>query len=329
MLNTLIVAWFFIIGFAIIMYVILDGFTLGIGILMPFIGEQERNIAMSVILPHWDGNQTWLVLGGACLYGTFPLAFSTILPALYLPLLGMVITLLFRGVCLEFRLKATKYKYNWDRLFMLSSFFTTFIQGLVLGSFIQGYPLNASSSNTWLSPFCLLTGIAMIFGYALLGSTRLILKTEGRIQETMFKLTKYAVLLVAFFIVIASLVTPLVLPSWNIESIRLHHQLYLVILPVIAAVAIAVILIAIRKHWDKTPYWCAVLLFLSCYLGFAASSWPYIVPRHITIWQAAAPLSTLSFTIVGAIIMIPFLLCYTGYSYYIFRGKTKDEIHYS
>jgi len=328
MTNTLIIAWFFIIAFAIIMYVILDGFTLGIGLLMPFLNNKERDIAMSVILPNWDGNQTWLVLGGASLYGAFPLAFSTLLPILYLPLMCMVITLLFRGVCFEFRLKAKENKKNWDILFIVSSFLTAFIQGTVLGSFIQGYQLSNYALEQWLSPFSMLTGIALVIGYALLGSTRLILKTDGLIQETMFKVATYAVYLVTFFVIIASILTPIVLPSWNIETINEHHQLYLFVLPGIAFCAIIISLIAIRKRNDTLPYWCAIILFLSCYLGFAASNWPYIVPRHISIWQAAAPPTTLKFIIVGAIVMIPFLLCYTGYSYYIFRGKVKNEIHY-
>jgi len=328
MANSLIMAWFFIIGFAILMYVILDGFTLGIGVLMPFMTEKERNISMAVILPHWDGNQTWLVLGGASLYGAFPIAFSTILPILYLPLMCMVITLLFRGVCLEFRLKSHKAKASWDMLFIFASFVTAFIQGVVLGSFIQGYRLHDESFHQWLSPFTMLTGIALVIGYALLGSTRLILKTDGEIQQTMFRVSTYAFWLIAFFVVIASLLTPIVLPMWNIETIDAHHQLYLLVLPVIAFLSIIISLVAIKKRNDILPYWCAITLFLSCYLGFAASSWPYIVPRHMTIWQAAAPPSTLRFIIVGAFIMIPFLLCYTGYSYYIFRGKVNDEIRY-
>lgn len=328
MTNTLIVAWFFIIGFVILMYVILDGFTLGIGILLPFMNTKERDLAISAVLPNWDGNQTWLVLGGACLYGAFPLAFSTLLPILYLPLICMVIALLFRGVCFEFRLKATDNKHKWDILFVCASLVTAFIQGTVLGSFIQGYHPIDSDSYQWLSSFSMLTGIAMIFGYALLGSTRLILKTEGGIQQTMFRVATYAIFLIAFFIIIASIVTPMVLPKWNIQTIQEHHEIYLLVLPIIAIIAIIISLIAIRKRNDSLPYWCSIIIFLSCYLGFAASSWPYIVPRYITIWQAAASISSLKFIIVGACIMIPFLLLYTGYSYYIFRGKIKDEIHY-
>lgn len=321
--------WFFIIGFAILMYVILDGFTLGIGIVMPFIKDHDRNIAFSVVLPNWDGNQTWLVLGGASLYGAFPLAFSTLLPILYLPLMMMVVFLLFRGVCFEFRLKAKKNRRHWDSLFIIASFLVAFIQGIVLGSFIQGYQLGAHSHHMqWLTPFSMITGVAVVCAYGLLGATRLVMKTEGKIQEVMFNVGRYAFIFVAFFMIIATLLTPIILPMLNYQWIADKHEQYLLALPIIAIVAVVVGIYALFKKYEHLPYWCAVVIFLSCYFGFAASNWPYIVPRKITIWQAASPDSSLLFILVGACIMIPVLLFYTGYSYYIFRGKVKDEIHY-
>lgn len=321
--------WFFIIGFAILMYVILDGFTLGIGIVMPFIKQHDRNIAFSVVLPNWDGNQTWLVLGGASLYGAFPLAFSTILPILYLPLILMVVCLLFRGVCFEFRLKSRRNRRHWDSLFIVASFLVAFIQGIILGSFIQGYKLGpAAHAMQWLSPFSMITGVAVVCAYGLLGSTRLVLKTEGHIQEVMFVVGRYAFIFVTVFMIIATMLTPLILPMLNYNWIRVNHEEYLLVLPIIAVVAVIVGMIALFKKRERIPYWCAVIVFLSCYFGFAASNWPYIVPRSITIWQAASPNSSLIFILVGACIMIPVLLFYTGYSYYIFRGKVRDEIHY-
>lgn len=213
-------------------------------------------------------------------------------------------------------------------LFVLASVLTAFIQGTVLGSFIQGYQPNNYSIHQWLSPFSMLTGTALIFGYALLGATRLILKTEGTIQQTMFKVAHYAVLCVAFFMVIATLLTPIVLPTWSFHWVVENHKEYLLALPVIAVAAVVLCVLMLKKRRDTIPYWCSIALFLSAYLGFAASSWPYIVPRTITIWQAAAATSSLKFIMLGACIMIPFLLLYTGYSYYIFRGKVRDEIHY-
>jgi cytochrome d ubiquinol oxidase subunit II len=308
------------------MYVILDGFTLGIGILLPFLKEQERNIAMSVILPNWDGNQTWLVLGGAALYGAFPLAFSTILPILYLPLLLMVLALLFRGVAFEFHLKTKRGRKLWDGAFMLGSLSATLIQGLMLGAFVQGFEMaEPSHSLQWLTPFSLFTGCALVCGYTLLGASRLILKTQANIQAKMYLLAQFCAVLVGFCLIIASVWTyfvhPFAIQAWDKSG-------YIILLPFGAVLMLSGLFLTLAKRHEWLPYWLTIGIFLCSYTGFIISVWPNIVPYSITITQAAAPASSLTFMLVGAGIMLPVLLFYTWYSYHIFRGKIEQTISY-
>lgn len=329
-MHALIYIWFGIIGFCIVMYVILDGFTLGTGIVMPRLSDHERDLSMSVILPNWDGNQTWLVLGAACLYGAFPLAFSILLPAFYLPLVAMLIALLFRGICFEFRLKADNKK-HWDQLFIFSSVLVAFIQGIVLGAFVQGLdktPHEAGYYFMWLSPFSMLTGLAIIAGYSLLGATRLILKTDGELRRKMQHQTKISLILVMLFMAAVSIWTPfLSIHTYNrwFDSIDI---LYLAVFPLLAIFSSCLIWYSVYIGDDRLPYWGTIIMFLTGFAGLGYGTLPYLVPFKYTITECAAPLSTLSFTIVGAAIMLPFLLFYTGYSYYIFRGKVREKLHY-
>lgn len=314
-----------IIAFCIVMYVILDGFTLGTGVLLPFLKEEERNQAMSVLLPTWDGNQTWLVLGGASLYGAFPLAFSLLLPHFYLPIFLMVTALLFRGVVFEFRLKADeKGRKTWDIVFALASLLVTLIQGVVLGNFIAGIQMNASV----VAPFTIFTAAGLLFGYVLLGATRLILKTTGPLQHKMIRFSYAALLGVMIGIGIASLWTPLLNPSIFERWFGKDHWIYLIILPYISVLTFGILLWSLYKRDDAFPFWCSVILFLCAYLGLVISLFPYIVPFQVTVWQAAAPDSSLRFLLFGLIIMIPILLIYTGYAYHIFRGKIQDVFKY-
>lgn len=329
-MEALIYIWFAIIGFCIVMYVILDGFTLGTGIVMPRLNDHERDLSMSVILPNWDGNQTWLVLGAACLYGAFPLAFSILLPAFYLPLVAMLIALLFRGICFEFRLKAQNKK-NWDQLFIVSSVLVAFIQGLVLGAFVQGVdktPHEAGYNFMWLSTFSIFTGLAVIAGYSLLGSTRLILKTEGSLRQKMQRQAKISAFLVILFMAAISIWTPFLSAHTYNRWFNNIDILYLAIFPLLAVFSFGLILYSIRIGDDRLPYWGTIIMFLTGFAGLGYGTLPYLVPFKYTIAECAAPFSTLSFTIVGAAIMLPFLLCYTGYSYYIFRGKVREKLHY-
>ncbi len=325
--------WYAIIAFGIIMYVTLDGFTLGTGIVMPFINQKERDLAMSVILPTWDGNQTWLVLGAAALYGAFPKAFSTILPVLYFPIFIMIIFLLFRGVTFEFRLKAHEGKKNWDRLFITSSVIVAVVQGFILATFVKGFEsLSLADSildyNLWFSSFGVVAAIGLLFGYALLGSTRLILKTTGKIQQEMFSLAKKLLVLVFILMVIVSILTPFVDKALNDFWFDPKRMPYLAILPIITLILMAYCMWALVKKRDIAPYWCTVGIFLCGYIGFGLSTYPYIVPHTMTFMQAASPQNSLQFILVGAVIMLPILLFYTWYSYRIFKGKVSEVIKY-
>lgn len=325
------VLWAGIIAFCILMYVTLDGFTLGTAILMPSMTEPEREQALSMILPNWDGNQTWLVLGGASLYGAFPLAFGTILPLLYLPIVIMVIALLFRGVAFEFRLKSKTGKRKWDWCFTIGSLIATFVQGMVLGAFIQGFHYSSTGllpTADWLSLYTVFTGFALVFGYALLGAARLILKTEGTLSVKMRRYATNLAWINLFLAFAVSLWTPFIDPAIFERWFR-HSRLWLIfVMPLITFLAWIYLMVSLKKGYEKAPYWMGIIIFCCCYLGFAIGIWPYIVPHEITIWQAASPDGSLLFMLVGAVIMIPLLLVYTGYSYKIFGGKVRDNLHY-
>ncbi|MFN3234153.1 MAG: cytochrome d ubiquinol oxidase subunit II [Gammaproteobacteria bacterium] len=327
-------AWAIIIAFCIIMYVILDGFTLGTGLCLPFIKDRRhRDIMFSAILPTWDGNQTWLVLAGASLYGAFPVAFSIMLPTLYFPLILMVVALLFRGVVFEFRLKATENEAEkWETLFFVASFIVVFIQGMLLGTYVIGFDAKITDlvipAYHWLSPFSLFTGVALVFGYTLLGSTRLIMKTERELQDCFYRIAIIALITVGVCMAIVSLWMPflsnIIKEKWFLSD----NTRYLAILPLLSTVAFFWCLTALFFKNEKVPFYLATALFLFGYAGFGYSVFPYIVPHQLTILQAAAPEGSLKFMFIGACVMLPVLLFYTGYSYHIFRGKVKDVISY-
>ena len=331
-MNLYQLAWACIILYCIIMYVVLDGFTLGTGMMLPFLKEHDGDIAMSVILPTWDGNQTWLVLGLASLYGAFPLAFSLLMPALYLPLLFMGIALLFRGVAFEFRLKSTQSKYCWSLCFGLAAFICAFIQGIILGTFINGFIFDAASKSlldvNYFTPFSFFTAFSLMIGYALLGSTRLILKVVGDLRNLMYKISPLLAMLLSVCLLVVSIWTPFINPLIEKRWFDLSLWPYLVPMPAIMTLALLVLMISLIKRNDQFPYWSAVIMFLCPYAGFAASVYPYIVPYHLFYWQAASGVSSLEFTFIGACIMLPVLTGYTYYSYHIFRGKVTDVIHY-
>lgn len=250
-------AWAGLIFYSMIMYVVLDGFTLGIGIILPFLNEHDADIAMSVILPTWDGNQTWLVMGLACLYGAFPLAFSLLMPALYLPIFVMGIALLFRGVVFEFRLKSTSGKYRWSVLFGLSSLICTFIQGLILGTFIHGFKVNSINSTLvdvhYFTHFSLFIAISLIVGYLLLGTTRMILKTSGALCAKMYRAVPVFALLLAICLLVVSIWTPFISPYIESRWFNLALWPYLVVMPAIMMIAFLVLIVALIKKVDSVP----------------------------------------------------------------------------
>ncbi|WED44253.1 cytochrome d ubiquinol oxidase subunit II [Legionella cardiaca] len=321
-----------LLGFIIMMYVILDGFDLGIGILFPFTSnEKERDTMMNSIAPVWDGNETWLVFGGAMLYGAFPKIYGLLLPVLYMPIMLMLIALIFRGVSFEFRFKAKKTKAIWNWAFSVSSVAATFFQGVILGAFVQGFSIDELSmiinSPDWLTPFSLCTGIALVCGYALLGATWMIIKSTGRLQRKMIHHAQGLLVLVSLFLIFVSIWTPL-------HSDEIFHRWYSVPnvfllspLPLLATVAIYKAWKNLNVASEYKPFIYSIVIFLCAYLGIGISVYPYLIPHQVTLWEAAAPDSTLKFILVGVIIMLPILLAYTLYAYHLFRGKSSGDYH--
>lgn len=325
--------WYWIIGFGIFMYVLLDGFVLGIGILFPFFGhEDDRDVAMNTVAPIWDGNETWLVLGGAALFAAFPIAYAVILPALYLPLIGMLLALVFRGVAFEFRFKSEKRRYLWNIAFFGGSLAATFWQGVSLGAFVQGFEVAerqyAGGSFDWLSPFALFTGAALIAGYSLLGSTWLIMKAEGDLQERAYRFTKNLLLAVLAAMAAISIWVPFLSPEIAERWLSWPNIVLLSPAPVFTAVAAIWLWWAVKQRHTFTPFILAMALFLLGYAGLGISTYPNIIPPDIDIWEAAAPPASQLFLLVGVLFLLPIILGYTAYSYWVFRGKVTRDAGY-
>lgn len=328
----LILTWATIISLIIMMYVLLDGFDLGVGILFPWIKSSEyRDIMMSTVVPVWDGNETWLVFGAAALYAAFPIAYGILLPTLYMPIMILLIALIFRGVAFEFRFKAHKSQFIWDIAFAAGSIVAAFIQGIILGTFVKGYgnqlPLPHSAYH-WLTPFTIFTGIAVVCGYALLGATWLIIKTQDELQARMYKAAKVLLVIVAFFLVSVSIWTPIVEPQVMHRWFSLPNFYYLSPLPILTILIVFYNFYCLHNKKERHPFILTISLFVLSYTGFCISAWPYIIPHVLPVWEAAAPPSTLKFILVGAAIILPILFIYTLYSYHVFRGKVKTVIHY-
>lgn len=320
-----------ILAFVVFVYVILDGFDLGIGILYPFIHDKaSRDIMMNSVAPVWDGNETWLVLGAAMLYGAFPIAYSTLLPTLYIPILIMLAALIFRGVAFEFRFKAHKSQLIWDVAFSIGSTLATFAQGIILGTFVQGYgaPLINTNPYEWLTPFSLLSGVALICGYALLGATWLISKTTDTLQDKMYFAAKILLPFILIFIGAVSIWTPLISETVWTRWFSIPNIFYLAPLPIATLIAGITSWRILKKPYERLPFYLTISVFLFCYIGFCISAWPYIIPHSVTIWDAASNPGAMKFILIGISILLPTLIGYTFYSYYIFRGKTVAESGY-
>jgi len=326
--------WAVIIIFGIMMYVIMDGFDLGIGILFPFMKDSgDRDVMMNTVAPVWDGNETWLVLGGAGLFGAFPLAYSVVLSALYLPLILMLAGLIFRGVAFEFRFKAADHKRHiWDKAFIGGSLAATFFQGVALGAFIDGIPVvdrsYAGGGLDWLTPFSLFCGVALIVAYALLGCTWLIMKTEGSLQRAMHKLAKPLTLLLLLVTGIVSLWTPLAHPDISTRWFSTPNLFYFLPVPILVLVTVYGLLRAVAREANYAPFLLTLVLVFLGYSGLGISLWPNIVPPSISIWDASSPPQSQGFMLVGTLFIIPCILGYTFWSYYVFRGKVTHEDGY-
>ena len=324
------VVWAFIIAFGIAAYVVMDGFDLGIGILFPFfrVGK-ERDQAMNAIAPVWDGNETWLVLGGGGLMAAFPLAYAIILPALYAPLIAMLLGLVFRGVAFEFRWRDPGHRRWWDGAFTAGSLLATFMQGVTLGALIQGVSVTGRSYSgawwEWLSPFSLLTGASLVVGYALLGSCFLVWKTEGQLQADARRQARIAALGLLVAIGAVSLATPFVQHQYFERWFEFPGALVAVPMPLLVLWVAVGLWSSLSGRRDWLPFGLALLLFLLTMIGLGISIWPDVVPGRVTIWQAAAPHSSQLFMLVGALVLIPIILAYTGFSYWVFRGKVGEE----
>lgn len=318
--------WAFIIAFAVFMYVVMDGFDLGIGILFPtFKVGDERDQAMNSIAPVWDGNETWLVLGGGGLFAAFPLAYGLILTATYPLIIAMLLGLVFRGVAFEFRWRDSRHRALWDMAFAAGSFVAALAQGITLGALLQGVRVvdqsYAGGWLDWLTPFSLLTGAGVVAGYALLGSTWLNWKLEGSAQRHARRLALKAGGATLLAIGAVSAATPfLQFDYWRrwFEA----PGIYATALVPIATLVVTLLFFRSLKRGDhRAPFLLALALFALCFVGLGISMFPYIVPDQISIWDAAAPERSQIFMLIGVGFTMPFILGYTAWAYWVFRGK--------
>jgi cytochrome bd ubiquinol oxidase subunit II len=333
MVLDLVPLWTGLLGLAVFYYVVFDGFDLGVGILYGLVPDEgRRTIVMNSIAPIWDGNETWLVFGGIGLMAAFPLAFAIIIPAVYFPILIMLLALVFRGVAFEFRFKHPRLKRFWDRAFNGGSLVATFAQGVVLGTFIQGFKIDgrhfAGTSFDWLTPFALLTGLALIFGYSLLGAAWLVLKTEGELQAWARQAGRICLIAVLAAILAVSIWTPAVNPDIARRWFSWPNIGLLSPVPVITALIAVGEWFAFSRRYELMPFVGAVGLFLMSFIGIAISLWPMIVPYRYTLWQAASSESTQAFLLIGTLFMLPIILMYTAWSYWVFRGKVREGAGY-
>jgi cytochrome d ubiquinol oxidase subunit II len=325
--------WAGIIAFAVLAYVVLDGFDLGVGILFPFAKtSQERDLMMNSVAPVWDGNETWLVLGGGGLFAVFPLAYSIIVPALYLPIIVMLLALVFRGVAFEFRWKSRDHQYIWDWAFAGGSFLATFSQGVALGALVEGIQISGRSysggSWDWLSAFSILTGFSLVVGYALLGSTWLMLKTEGVVEQLAKRVAFNLGVLMLCLLVVVSVITPFLHEHFMQKWFAWPAMLFVAPVPLLVLVCAIALFRGIRLNRPLMSFLAVEGLFVLSYIGLVISFFPYIVPSSVTLWQAAAPDNSLKFLLVGAVFLIPIILAYTAYAYWVFRGKVGPTHDY-
>jgi cytochrome d ubiquinol oxidase subunit II len=325
--------WAFIIAFAVFAYVVMDGFDLGLGILFPLFPERrDRDVMMNSVAPIWDGNETWLVLGGGGLFAAFPLAYAVLMPALYAPLIAMLLGLVFRGVAFEFRWRSRNRRWLWDIAFAGGSSIAALAQGVALGAILQGVRVSgrayAGGWWDWLTPFSLLTGVAVVAGYALLGAAWLVMKTEGELRERAYLMTWRCLAATLVAILLVSAATPLLEADYWRRWFAWPNILLTAPVP-LAVAGVAVLMVrALAARRDRLPFLLALVLFLLCFAGLGVSLFPYIVPRSITIWQAAAPADSQLFMLVGVAVMIPIIIAYTGYAYWVFRGKVDADAGY-
>jgi cytochrome d ubiquinol oxidase subunit II len=327
--------WAIIIATAIFLYVLLDGFDLGVGILFPFApSHQCRNRMMNSIAPFWDGNETWLVLGGGGLFAAFPLAYAILMPAFYIPIILMLLGLIMRGIAFEFRFKASESSRKvWDYMFHFGSLSAAFCQGAILGGFVQGVQVSGRNfvggPFDWATAFSIMTGIAVVFGYALLGSTWLIMKTEDITQKWSRQVASYVLCFVGIFMVLVSLAVPFINEPIKNFWFTTPHIYYLSIIPLVTGMLFILLWYDLdQSTYEYRPFFCSIGIFFMGYVGLGISIFPWLIPYHYTIWDAAACGPSLSLMLCGVGPLLPLILGYTGYCYYVFRGKSSHEAMY-
>jgi cytochrome d ubiquinol oxidase subunit II len=325
--------WTVILALSVFMYVLLDGFDLGVGILFPLAPDEDaRNAIMGSVAPVWDGNETWLVMGGIGIFAAFPAAFVIIFPALYFPVLAMLLGLIFRGVAFEFRPAAGSSRRHWDRAFFWGSLVATFAQGCVLGKFVLGFEVSngqfAGSAFDWVHPFVLAVGVGLVFGYALLGATWIVMKTEGTLHDWARGKARIALMGVLAFIVMVSVWTPLLHERIASRWFSWPNLLWFAPVPLVTAALGLWLWQALARDRHAAPFIAAMGLFLMCYLGLAVSLFPYIVPHALTLWDAAGAPQAQAFLLIGTLFLIPIIFTYTGWSYWVFRGKVRGDVGY-
>ena len=320
----MIMFWVAILAVSILLYVLLDGFDLGVGMLFGLTGKEERRRAMmSAVAPIWDGNETWLVVAAVVLWGAFPVVYATLLSAFYLPLLLMLAGLILRGVAFEYRNKTERLRWIWDASFAGGSLVAVFMQGLTVGALVEQLPV-ANGHYTggefgWFSPFAVLCGVGLCLGYALLGACWLVRKCEGDVREESYRLIPYlAVALLVFLVVVFAYALA--------ENLQIVHRWlerpYLFAFPAIGIVAAIALAVSVRTRRDSLPFYMVALMFTAAFGTLAISFWPYMIPFSITVEQAAAPHSSLAFMFWGeGLFVFPLMLLYTVISYTVFRGK--------
>ena len=325
----IVTVWAALILFAVFAYVVMDGFDLGIGILFPaFTPGHGRDQAINSVAPVWDGNETWLVFGGGGLLAAFPLAYGVIMTALYPPVIAMLLALVFRGVAFEARWRDPAHRPWWDLAFNVGSTVAAFAQGVILGALLQGIAVEdrvyAGGWLDWLTPFSLLTGACVVVGYALLGATWLVWKTEGATQARARGCAPWLGLGLLGGIVAVSLATLGLEFDYRQRWTRYPAVLLTAQVPLLTAILAYAFRRALRRGRELAPFLLTLGLFALTFLGLCISVFPYVVPRALTIHEAAAPESSLVFMLVGAAVLIPVILAYTGWAYWVFRGKVGD-----
>ncbi len=325
--------WACILSLAVLMYVLLDGFDLGVGMLFFFRKQPEdRDLMLATVAPIWDFNETWLILGGGGLLAVFPLAFAVIMPAVYFPILVMLLGLLFRGVAFEFRHVPQARKAVWDGSFAYGSLLATFAQGVVLGNFIEGFPVQgrafSGSSWDWIGPFPLLTGVGLVVGYTLLGATWLYMKTEGQLQAWARTMAYRALAGIIAFIAVVSVWTPVANERIAARWFSVPNNYYFAPVPVLTAALAWLVWDSLNKERDVLPFLGTMGLFFLSFTGLIISLWPYVAPPSITLWDAATAPMSQQFLMVGTMFLLPVILLYVLWSYWVFRGKVRSDFGY-